>query len=149
MNGIHTLVPGFERALSRAPQAKRIWESLGSAGSLDLRQRALVGLVVAGRVGGDYGRWVMSRLARGNGLAEEEIFLATIGTAHDALDRHLAQVTLRALATHAPATTQPEDGILRCVQGAIAQAVLTCRVLDSIAPASLRAGTPEHRGRLT
>ena len=134
MNGIRTLVPGLDQALAAAPQAKRAWQSMASMGPLTLRQRALVGVVVAAFLGDDYARWVMSRLAIRQGLTEEDVFLATLGTALDGADRGLARLTLWMIGRHDAAPGEPEDAVLRGMQAAVAHAVMTCRLLESVAP---------------
>ena len=68
MKGIESLVPNFTRSLDALPGAQDAWRtleaSLATRSFLPARSAAVIALVVAERVGDEYSRWVMDRLAQ-------------------------------------------------------------------------------------
>lgn len=135
MLAIRSIVPGFGRALAASPALERLWNAMAASNGVTLRGRALISVAVARKVGGPYADWVMRQAALRQGLTEEEVLLASTGSAHDPMERGLVRYAVKAVSA-APEDLDREDPVLRCVHAALAHAVLTCRVLQTLAPAT-------------
>ena len=85
-------IPGFLPALERSPAALEARARLSKtidAGTLNSRDRALIGLSVAQVSRNEYCLWAQTCVARRAGLTGEDIFLACAGSA---LDRREAAI---------------------------------------------------------
>lgn len=151
MKEIFPLVPGFSVALARLPDTLGAYADLVSSlerGTLSQRSRLEISLIVANRVRCDYCRWVMERLAANEGMREEDIFFAGLGISRgrrEAAIARLAQLmvagspldpTAAARAPQARMFTQTE---LAEIVAQVALSVLTCTVLQSVAPQTVAA----------
>jgi alkylhydroperoxidase/carboxymuconolactone decarboxylase family protein YurZ len=129
MQGIESLVPGFQAALDSTPGARASWNVLASSVGppLSARDRALAAIVVARRTGCEYARWVMGRLGSRAGLSAEEILLADAGTGCAAHTRYVV--------TGASAIARGGSGP-DALERAVSLALLACAILHVIAPAA-------------
>ena len=85
-------IPGFLPALERSPAALEARARLSKtieAGTLNTRDRALIGLSVAQVSRNEYCLWAQGCVGRQAGLSGEDMLLATAGTA---LDRREAAI---------------------------------------------------------
>ena len=146
MRDIDSLVPGFAAALERLPGSSEAYGNLSRSldkGSLSMRNKAEIGLVVAHRVRCDYSIWVMSRLAERRGLSGEDILFAGMGIARGRRSAAVLRLAQKMVAGPKMATTiecDPADSRmfndteLAEVVAEVALAVLTCSLLQAIAP---------------
>ena len=147
MKGIESLVPGFTRSLDKLPGAQEAWRTLGSSLEtqtfLPAKSAAIVGLVVAERVGDDYARWVMDRIAQHAGVDAEARLFAASGTSLDPCLRAVVKAAWimvaggrvpQGLECPAPhAMLLGERGAAE-ITAHVAMALLACRVLHGLAP---------------
>lgn len=147
MQAIDSLVPTFTRSLDALPGAREAWRaletSLGGSTFLPARSAAIVSIVVAERVGDDYSRWVMDRLAQRAGVNGEARLLAAAGTSLDPCMRAVVKAAWimvsgerlpQALECPAPhAMLLGERGAAE-LTAHVAMALLACRVLHAVAP---------------
>lgn len=146
MKDIDTLVPGFTAALERLPGSSEAFGNLERSlekGSLSMRNKAEIGLLVAQRVRCDYCIWVMSRLAERRGLSGEDVLFAGLGIARGRRSAATLRLVQKMIEGPRIATTiecDPadsrmfSDAELAEIVAEVALAVLTCSVLQSIAP---------------
>lgn len=146
MKDIDSLVPGFEEALARLPGTLGAYADLANSldrGTLSARSRAEIGLIVAARVRCEYSLWVMQRLAAKLGMNEEDILFASMGIARgrrEAAIARLARVMVsgaeiehKRLSEHPDARFFSQTELAEII-AQVAMAVLTCTVLQGIAP---------------
>jgi hypothetical protein len=147
MNGIDTLVPAFNRSLDALPGAQEAWRqlegSLAGPSFLPARSAAIIALVVAERVGDEYARWAMHRLAERAGVNGEARLLAASGTSLDPCMRAVVKAAwimvsvdrlsqgLECPAPHAMLLGERGAAELTAY---VAMTLLACRVLQSVAP---------------
>ncbi|MEO7744414.1 MAG: hypothetical protein ABIR98_15870 [Usitatibacter sp.] len=151
MKEIVSLVPGFSVALARLPGTLGAYADLLASlehGTLSQRSRMEIGLVVANRVRCDYCRWVMERLAANQGMREEDIFFAGMGISRGRREAAIVKIaqmmiagapldpSAAARAPQARMFTQNEFGE---IVAQVALSVLTCTVLQSVAPQTVTA----------
>lgn len=146
MRDVDSLVPGFTAALDRLPGSTEAYGNLMRSldrSSLSMRNKAEIGLLVAHRVRCDYSIWVMSRLAERRGLSAEDILFAGMGIARGRRSAAMLRLAHKMIAGPKLATTidcDPADSRmfsdieLSEIVAEVALAVLTCSVLQSIAP---------------
>lgn len=146
MQDIHSLVPGFEAALDRASWTRSTYDNLQAAlarSVLPLRCRAQIALLVAQQIRCDYSLWVHGRVAESLGMNAEDILLAQVGSARDKHEAAVLRIAYRMMAggvlrdaiTRNPeAFTGARETVLTEIAAHVAFAVLTCYVLQSIAP---------------
>ena len=146
MRDIDSLVPGFAAALERLPGSTEAYGNLMHSldkGTLSMRNKAEIGLVVAHRVRCDYSIWVMQRLAERRGLSAEDMLFAGMGIARGRRSAAVLRLVQKMIAGTKLATTiecDPADSRmfsdeeLAEVVAEVALAVLTCSVLQAIAP---------------
>lgn len=146
MSNVATLVPGFQSALEMLPGMLDAYGKLARSledGRLSARGRAQIGVVVAASLRCDYCRWVMGRLAEHAGLNGEDILFASMGLARErreAVVVSLAQRIVTGAVT--PDRVRMEEMQARLVgevelseiAAHVALAVLTCSVLQALAP---------------
>jgi hypothetical protein len=155
MHALESLVPGFDRALWRLSGAGPAWQVLTRSieeAPLPARRAALVHVAVAQRVGGDYARWVMERVAANAGVNSEDIFLATTGSALDPRDAAVVKAAggLASRARHSDTADYRELTVMLGSENAtkvlahVGLAMLACDVLDSVAPGRMAA--PSSKG---
>jgi len=155
MKDINTLVPGFAAALESVPgtlHAHRRLEKALEAGNLSPRNRAQIGVVVSHAVHCDYCSWIYSRAAD-RGLTGEDMLLASAGAALDRRESAILRLAQRMVAGGIllkRVDCDPRDvGILgesevAEVAAHVALAILTCYVLQGLAP-SARGRAPQTR----
>jgi AhpD family alkylhydroperoxidase len=145
MNEIATLIPGFEAALKGKAATLEAFADLDDAlksARFSPRTRARIGLVVAQQIGCDYCIWAMELMAQRVGLNGEDLVFARMGTAFNAREAAVARLAFRLLASPEPFKGEPAAyGPFTAeevseIRGHVAHAVLTCYVLQSIAPRS-------------
>lgn len=146
MKEIVSLVPGFSVALARLPGTLGAYADLVASlerGTLSKRSRLEIGLIVANRVRCDYCRWVMERIASNEGMREEDIFFAGMGISRgrrEAAIAKLAQTMVAgtpldpSAAANAPQARMFTQTELAEIVAQVALSVLTCTVLQSVAP---------------
>jgi alkylhydroperoxidase/carboxymuconolactone decarboxylase family protein YurZ len=146
MRDIDRLVPGFEEALARLPGTLGAYAELANSldrGTLSPRSRAEIGLIVAARVRCEYSLWVMQRLAAHQGMNEEDILFASMGIARgrrEAAIARLARLMVSGAEIEQKRLSQHPDARLfnpaelAEIIAQVAMAVLTCTVLQGIAP---------------
>jgi alkylhydroperoxidase family enzyme len=151
MNDIVSLVPGFDEALARLPGTLGAYAELAKSldrGTLPLRSRNEIGLIVAARVRCDYCNWVMQRLAARAGMNEEDILFASMGISRgrrEAAVARLARLMVsgadiqQARLTDHPDARMFNQAELAEIIAQVALAVLTCTVLQGIAPRTITA----------
>jgi hypothetical protein len=148
MNEIARLVPGFDAALRGKAATLAAFSELERAlhsSRLSPRTQARIALAVAQQVDDEYCIWAMERMAEATGLSGEDLVFARMGSAIDRWEAAVLRLAGRLLASPQPI----ESSSIDCgpfspeqvmeIRGHVARAVLTCYVLQSIAP---RAGTP-------
>lgn len=146
MKDVNTLVPGFAKALEQIPGTLEAYRQLSKTleqGTLPARLRAQIGVVVAQEIRCDYCIWVQGRLAAQAGVNGEDVFLAQIGTARNRRESLVLRLSRRMVATGqfrdkveldaCEARVFSEIEIAEIV-AQVAFAVLTCYVLQTIAP---------------
>ena len=147
MKGLDSLVPDFSPSLAALPGAQEAWRqldaSLAGPSYLPSRAAAIVAVVVAERVGDDYSRWAMHRLAERAGVNGEARILAAAGTSLDPCMRAVVKAAWimvscerlpQALECPAPhAMLLGERGAAE-LTAHVAMALLACRVLQTVAP---------------
>ena len=150
MKDIQSIVPGFDAALDRASWTRTTHDNLarGLARSvLPLRCRAQIGLLVAQQIRCEYSLWVHGCLAEGLGMTAEDIVLAQMGSARDKHEAAILRIAYRmmsggelraAIERHPEAFVGAGETVLTEIAAHVAYAVLSCYVLQSIAP---RVGT--------
>ena len=156
MIAIEKLVPGFNTALEAVPGTlhahKRLQKAL-EGGVFTPRQRALIGLAVASQIRCDYCQWVYGRLAEKAGLTGEDMVFALAGTSIDRQEAAILRLSQRMVAGGIllkKVDVEPRDtGVLRDSEVAevaahVAFTILTCYVLQGIAP-STRRTTPQPK----
>jgi len=148
MNDLDTLVPGFAAALERVPgtlHAHRRLEKALEVGNLSARHRALIGVAVAHQMRCDYCAWIYTRIAADRGLSGEDILLASAGAALDRREAAIMRLAQRMVAGGIllkRIECDPRDlGVLADSEVAeiaahVALAILTCYVLQGLAPSS-------------
>ena len=157
MAPIDDLVPGFTRSVAAVPANARSWQILSQAvgrSSLGPRTAALIGVAVAQRVGCDYGKWVMERIAARNWIRPEEVFFAGIGIGHgqadDAAIRAAARLATRDRrqmdAVHADIARTLGADRAADILSQVSLAMLTCEVLESVAPGNAAASARTRQG---
>ena len=146
MKEIDSLVPGFDEALARLPGTLGAYADLANSldrGTLSARSRAEIGLIVAARVRCEYSIWVMQRLAAKQGMNEEDIFFASMGISRgrrEAAIARLARLMVSGAEMEEKRLSQHPDARffnqaeLAEIIAQVAMAVLTCTVLQGIAP---------------
>lgn len=151
MKDITTLVPGFNTALESVPgtlHAHRRLEKALEAGNLSLRNRAQIGVVVSHAVHCDYCQFIYTRVAADRGLSGEDVLLASAGTALDRRESAIMRLAQRMVAGGIllkRVDCDPRDaGLLSESEVAeiaahVALAILTCYVLQGLAPSARRA----------
>ena len=156
MKDVNTLVPGFAAALESVPgtlHAHRRLEKALEAGGLSPRNRAQIGVVVAHAVHCDYCAWIYSRVAADRGLSGEDILLASAGAALERRESAILRLAQRMVAGGIllkRIDCDPRDaGVLgesevAEVAAHVALAILTCYVLQGLAP-SARGRAPQSR----
>jgi hypothetical protein len=156
MLAIDTLVPDFNRALESVPggvEASRVLTETLREARLSDRTAALVRVAVAQRAGGPYAQWAMARLAARQWISAEDIFLATAGTARDAVESAIVKAASRMAARRRRAGADDAGmlgrllGVERATEvvATIALAMLACEALAAIAP-STGTAQPSHPG---
>jgi hypothetical protein len=157
MLSVDKLVPGFNRAIAAIPggvEMARVLDHSSEDGALPRRTAALVRVAAAQRAGGPYARWVMARIAARESVGAEDVFLATIGTARDAVDAAVVKAAMR-MASAGRRTPASDYEALERLMGAakatevVAQVALTmlaCEALAAIAPSTGAASEPSRRG---
>jgi AhpD family alkylhydroperoxidase len=156
MKDIQALVPGFDAALDRASWTRNTYDKLATAlarSVLPLRCRAQIALLVAQQIRCDYSLWVHARLAEGLGMSAEDILFAQACSARDRHEAAVLRIAYRmmsggelreAVTRHPEAFTGAGDTVLTEIAAHVAFAVLTCYVLQGIAP---RCGASTTAGR--
>ena len=151
MNDIATLVPDFDSALELLPGMPAAYGKLSRSledGSLSRRNEIQIHLVVAGYIRCDYCQWVMSRIADRGGLSAEDIFFASIGTARDRQEAAILNLAHRIVSGGVTPDRIRLDQMearlfgdvdLAEIAAHVALAVLTCSVLQAIAPGRIPA----------
>lgn len=141
------VVPGFKAALARTPVLARTHADLRSgleASWLTRRNRAQVAIAAAARSRCPYALWAQARLARAEGLDEEDIFLASAYMAKDARETAILQFARRVmiqgeaaegLGYRFPLTTHE----LRSIIAAVTLSTLVNLVVSGLAPVMGRA----------
>ena len=118
------------------------------ARTLSLRSRLEIGLIVANRARCDYCRWVMERVAANEGMREEDIFFAGLGISRGRREAAIAKLALLMVAgmpldpsaaTNAPQARMFTQTELAEIIAQVALSVLTCTVLQSVAPQTVTA----------
>lgn len=146
MKAIAALVPDFDSALELLPGMPAAYGKLERSleqGSLSRRNQLQIHLVVAGYIRCDYCQWVVGRVAEHEGLTSEDVFFAGIGTARDRQEAAVLNLAHRIVS----GGVTPErirldqmearlfgDVELSEIAAHVALAVLTCSVLQAIAP---------------
>ena len=156
MNGIDTLVPGFATALESIPgtlHAHQRLEKALEAGVFSARMRAQIGLAVAQQIRCDYCQWVYQCIAAKAGLSGEDVIFASAGTAIDRREAAMLRLAQRMVAGGIllkKVDVEPRDnGVLREAEVAevaahVAFTILTCYVLQGIAPSTRRTAQPKR-----
>ena len=146
MREIESLVPGFAEAVKRLPGSAEAYGNLLSSldhGTLSMRNRAEIGLLVAHRIRCDYCIWVMSRLAERRGLSGEDVLFAGMGIARGRRSAAILRLVAKMVAGNEVARKiecDPADARLFTdaelaeVVAEVALAVLTCSIVQSLAP---------------
>ena len=157
MNEIDALVPGFAAALERVPGTAHAYQRLGAAlarSPLSVRNRAMIAVAVAHQVRCDYCAWVAMRAGERQGLSAEEMFFASAGTSLLPREAALVRIATRMVANgvllkqvqcepHEAAIVAEADMIE--IAAYVAFCVLTCYVLQEIAPKAGTAATQPDR----
>jgi alkylhydroperoxidase/carboxymuconolactone decarboxylase family protein YurZ len=145
MKDMDSLVPGFDEALARLPGTLGAYADLANSlgrGTLSERSRAEIGLIVAARVRCEYCFWVMQRLAAHEGMNQEDILFASMGIARGRREAAIARLA-RLMVSGAeieqkmgehPDTRFFNQSELAEIIAQVAMSVLTCTVLQGIAP---------------
>jgi AhpD family alkylhydroperoxidase len=148
MKDLNTLVPGFAAALESVPgtlHAHRRLEKALEAGNLSPRNRAQIGVAVAHQVHCDYCIWIYSRIAADRGVSGEDIVFASAGAALDRREAAVMRLAQRMVAGGIllkRVDCDPQDvGLLSESEVAevaahVALAILTCYVLQGLAPSA-------------
>lgn len=157
MRDIESLVPGFNAALQRLPGSSDAYGNLTRSlanGKLSMRNRAEINVLVATRIRCEYSAFVMSRLAERHGLTAEDVFFAGIGIAKGRRGAAILRLAHRMIAgsqlvdkvecSAADARMFSEAEYAEIVSE-VALAVLTCSVLQSIAPKTPAGSKPTRR----
>jgi AhpD family alkylhydroperoxidase len=151
MKDIATVVPGFEAALDRAPWTRTTHANLGQVlekSVLPLRCRAQIALLVSQQIRCEYSLWAHGVIAESVGLNAEDILLAQLGTARDKHEAAVLRIAYRmmsggelreAIARNPGAVAGAGETVLTEIAAHVAYAVLSCYVLQSVAP---RVGVP-------
>jgi alkylhydroperoxidase/carboxymuconolactone decarboxylase family protein YurZ len=146
MKDMDSLVPGFDEALARLPGTLGAYADLAHSldrGTLSARSRAEIGLIVATRARCEYCLWVMQRLAAKQGMTEEDILFASMGIARgrrEAAVARLARLMVSGAEIEQKKMSEHHDARffnqaeLAEIIAQVALAVLTCTVLQGIAP---------------
>ena len=142
MNGIATLVPGFDAAVRGRPEAAEALRTLDASlenACLSRATQARIGLAVAQVLGVDYAIWAMERLAQRCGLSGEDLVLARMGLALDPRERAVTRMVRCMLVDglrdeRTPAGHALTNADVSEIRGHVARAVLTCFLLQDIAP---------------
>jgi AhpD family alkylhydroperoxidase len=153
MKDIQSLVPGFDAALDRTTWTRATYDKLSAAlarSVLPVRCRLQIALVVAQQIRCDYSLWVHARVAESIGMSAEDILLAQACSARDRHEAAVLRIAYRmmaggelreAIARHPEALAGSGETVLTEIAAHVAFAVLTCYVLQSIAP-RIGASTP-------
>jgi alkylhydroperoxidase family enzyme len=156
MIAIDKLVPGFATALENVPGTLHAHQRLEKAlegGVFTARVRALIGLAVAAQIRCDYCQWVYSRIGANAGLTGEDTIFAGAGTSIDRREAAILRLAQRMVAGGIllkKVDVEPRDvGVLRDSEVAevaahVAFTILTCYVIQGIAPSTRRAAQPKR-----
>jgi alkylhydroperoxidase family enzyme len=156
MIAIDKLVPGFATALESVPGTLHAHQRLEKAldgGVFTARVRALIGLAVASQIRCDYCQWVYGRIGANAGLTGEDSLFAGAGTSIDRREAAILRLAQRMVAGGIllkKVDVEPRDtGILRDSEVAevaahVAFTILTCYVIQGIAPSMRRAPQPKR-----
>jgi AhpD family alkylhydroperoxidase len=156
MKDIQALVPGFDAALDRAPWTRTTYDKLSGSlarSVLPLRCRAQIALLVSQQIRCDYSLWTHARMAESIGMNAEDILLAQACSARDRHEAAVLRIAYRmmsggelreAVARHPEAFVGAGETVLTEIAAHVAFAVLTCYVLQAIAP---RCGTSTPANR--
>jgi hypothetical protein len=146
MKDIASLVPGFTAALDRLPGTLGTYTDLQltlDRGTLPMRSRTNISLIVANRIGCPYCRWVMERLAEKQGISQEDIFFASLGIARgrrESAVARLAKQMVEGTDSAGNVTCDPRDARLfgqaeiTEIVAQVALVALACTVLQTLAP---------------
>lgn len=146
MKEIAAVVPEFDTALELLPGMPAAYGKLARSleqGVLSRRNEAQIHLVVAGFIQCDYCRWVIGRLAERAGLSQEDILFASIASARDAREAAILRLALRIVSGGVTAERIRLDQMearlfgeveLAEIAAHVALAVLTCSILQAVAP---------------
>ena len=150
MLSIDDLVPQFTPAVASVPDNALTWRALSQAagqGRINARTAAMIHVAVAQRLGCEYGKWVMERLAARQWISAEDIFFAGLGVAmrqdEDAAVRAAARLATRDLRTMKAVKTdiartlgaqRTTDLLLH-----VSLAIYACDLLNSMAPGTVDA----------
>ena len=146
MKEIVSLVPGFSVALAHLPGTLGAYADLVASlehGTLSQRSRIEIALIVANRVRCDYCRWVMERVAANHGMRQEDIFFAGLGVSRGRREAAIAKIAQTMIsgtpldpsaAASAPQARMFTPTELAEIVAQVALSVLTCTVLQSVAP---------------
>jgi AhpD family alkylhydroperoxidase len=151
MNEIDAIVPGFSAALQSGPVTLAAHLKLTRAleeSRMSPETRARIGLAIAQQLRCEYCIWVHTLLAESAGLDAEDIFFARAGTALDPREAALVRLACRVVAggvfqnrIECDAATARLIGKAEVadVVTQVAQAVVNCYVLQSLAPVAREA----------
>lgn len=147
---IDELVPDFTHALASAPDNAMTWQALSEAAgrsTINPRTVAMIRVAVAQRLGCDYGKWVMERLAARQWVSAEDTFFASIGVAmrreEDSAVRAAARLATRdprvMKAVHADVARTLGPQRTAEILSHVSLAIFACDMLNSIAPGTVDA----------
>jgi AhpD family alkylhydroperoxidase len=149
MLAIDKLVPGFANALENVPGTlhahKRLEKAL-EGGVFPQRLRAQIGLAVAAQIRCEYCLWAYSRMAADAGLGGEESLFAIAGSSIDRREAAILRLAQRMVAggillkkvdVEARDTGVLRDSEVAEVAAHVAFTILTCYVVQGIAPATV------------
>ena len=150
MAWIDDLVPGFTHAVAAVPDNAMTWQALSEAtgrSTIGPRTVAMIRVAVAQRLGCDYGKWVMERLAARQWINAEEIFFAGMGLARRR-EEHVALRAAARLATRDASEMKAVQADIARTLGAertadilshVSLAIFACDLLNSMAPGTVDA----------
>ena len=156
MIAIDKLVPGFANALESVPGTLHAHQRLEKAlegGAFTARLRALVGIAVSAQIRCDYCQWIYARIADNAGLSGEDALFAMAGSSIDRREAAIVRLAQRMVAGGIllkKVDVEPRDtGVLRDSEVAevaahVAYTILTCYVIQGIAPSTRRTMQPKR-----
>jgi AhpD family alkylhydroperoxidase len=157
MKDIQSLVPGFDAALDRASWTRSTHDNLSklvAKSVLPLRCRVQIALAVAQQIRCDYSLWVHGRIAESIGMSAEDILFAQAASARDRHEAAVLRIAYRmmsggelrdAMARNPEAFAGQGESVLTEIAAHVAYAVLTCYVLQGIAPVPVVSTQPTGR----